>query len=189
MEIQWCWGACLWKVTVSIHSWLCVFYCLQCLPCHFPPCQFQSLDGQCVFVNGSGGLIPSCPKTTLLNFSAKKIYLVSSSLESHSRFCLRKQNSWTEKRPAGFTVGDFLWSSMAFPSRTIHWRVKFTFQRSCGISLAIMTTQSVIQRQEREKNLWDRKGNCCYYNCNLWWIWNFFLMILKVIWASKSVRV
>lgn len=62
-----------------------------------------------------------------------------------------QQNPWTEKRPTGFTVGDFVWSSMAFPSRTIHWCVKFTLQRSCGISLSIMTTQSVIQRQEKDK--------------------------------------
>lgn len=36
-------------------------------------------------------------------------------------FCWQKQKSWTMKRPADFTVGDYIWSWMALTFRAIHW--------------------------------------------------------------------
>lgn len=36
-------------------------------------------------------------------------------------FYWQKQKSWTVKRPADFTVGDYIWSWMALTFRAIHW--------------------------------------------------------------------
>lgn len=59
------------------------------------------------------------------------------------------------ERSSDFIVGEMVWSSMTFRSRTIQWFGKFILQR--WFSLPIVITPSVIQRQEKDKPVRQKK--------------------------------